>query len=281
MLLADIAYLHTNMGFIGLRAFPAAILGGLESIPGALLGGLLIGLVENLSGAYLDPILGGGPNGAGKTTVFNCISRICRQDSGQIHFEEREISPLKPHAIPGIGIGRTFQNIELFAGLTTLENIVLGRHLRIRSGLFGSLLFTPGARRAENQTRRAAEEIVDFLELETVRHQTVGDLPYGIRKKIEIGRALATAPRLLLLDEPAAGMNAEEREELAFWLRRIKTELHVTLLLVEHDMRFVMQLSDRVCVLDSGRVIAAGIPAEVQENPAVREAYLGRTRRAS
>jgi branched-chain amino acid transport system ATP-binding protein len=216
-----------------------------------------------------------GPNGAGKTTVFNCLSRICRQDSGQIRFHGQEISALGPDAIPGVGIGRTFQNIELFSGMTALQNIMLGRHLTTRTGLLASLLFTPGVRQAESEARRAAEQVIELLELETVRDELVGGLPYGICKRIELGRALALEPELLLLDEPAAGMNAEETAELAWWVREICGGLGIATLLVEHDMHFVMDISDRVCVLNHGQVIATGSPTQVQQHPDVITAYLG------
>ena len=183
--------------------------------------------------------------------------------------------------MPGIGIARTFQNIELFAGLTALDNILLGRHGRMGSGLFGSLLFTRSARRAEIAARRAAEGVIDFLELEAVRDETVATLPYGIRKRVELGRALALEPELLLLDEPATGMNAEETEELAFWISEIQGGLGITVLLVEHDMHFVMDLSDRVCVLDAGQIVTAGRPVDVQRHPDVIAAYLGGTAHAA
>ena len=222
-----------------------------------------------------------GPNGAGKTTVFNCIGRIYRQNAGSIRFKGQDISRLKPHRVPGIGIARTFQNIELFAGLTALDNILLGRHGRMVSGLFRTLLFTRSVRQAETAARRAAEEVIDFLELEAVRDETAAALPYGIRKRIELGRALALEPELLLLDEPAAGMNSEEAEELAFWVSEIRGDLDITVLLVEHDMHFVMDLSDRVCVLDAGQTVTTGRPEDVQRHPEVIAAYLGGTAHAA
>jgi branched-chain amino acid transport system ATP-binding protein len=216
-----------------------------------------------------------GPNGAGKTTLFNCISRICRQDRGEIRFQGREISGLQPHQVAGLGIARTFQNLELFAGLSALENILLGCHLHPRASLAANLLWTRQARAAEVASREAAEEVIDLLALEGVRHRPAGELPYGLRKRVELARALALKPALLLLDEPAAGLSTEEREELAWWVGEIRGGLGVTVFLVEHDMRFVMDLSDQVCVLDHGEVIAQGTPMAVQQDARVAAAYLG------
>lgn len=216
-----------------------------------------------------------GPNGAGKTTVFNCLSRIVRQDSGTIHFKGKEISHLATHEVARVGIARTFQNLELFPGLSALDNILIGCHLSANTRLWESLLYTRSARRAEDASRERAEEIIDFLELEASRKILVANLPYGTRKRVEIGRALALHPELLLLDEPAAGLNAEEMEELAFWIQEIRARKNITFLLVEHDMHFVMDLSDRVAVLDHGELIFEGRPDEVQSSERVIEAYLG------
>jgi len=216
-----------------------------------------------------------GPNGAGKTTVFNVLSRICRQHSGAVRFDGRDISHLGPHRVARAGIARTFQNLELFPGLSALDNILVGCHLSVRSSLWESVLWTRSAARAEAEARDRAERVIEFLELEAHRKVLVADLPYGVRKRIEIGRALALEPRLLLLDEPAAGLNAEEMEELAFWLQEIRYQKQMTLLLVEHDMHFVMDLSDRVAVLDHGELIFEGRPEEVQSNERVIGAYLG------
>jgi len=222
-----------------------------------------------------------GPNGAGKTTVFNCINRICRQDSGDIVFDGHELSHRKRHEVPRLGIARTFQNIELFGGMTVLENILSGCHNRIDTSLLGTLLFTPKVRSMETAARRAAEEVIEFLELEAVRRMPVVALPYGIRKRVELGRALALEPKLLLLDEPAAGLNTEETEELAFWVQEIRSDHGITLFFVEHDLQFVMDLSDRVCVLDHGRVIAEGRPEEIGGDSRVVDAYLGKNNHAT
>lgn len=216
-----------------------------------------------------------GPNGAGKTSIFNCLNGVYRPQEGSILFDGSEIIGMKPHRIAELGVARTFQNIELFANLTVLDNILLGRNLRMKSGVLASAIYWGPARREETEHRRRAEEIIDFLEIEAYRKSLVGMLPYGIQKRVELGRALAMDPKLLLLDEPAAGMNLEETEDMARFILDIQEELGVAMILVEHDMGLVMDIADRVMVLDFGEQIAIGSPAEVQANPDVIAAYLG------
>jgi branched-chain amino acid transport system ATP-binding protein len=219
-----------------------------------------------------------GPNGAGKTTLFNCINGIYKPDHGQILFKEKKIQRKKPHQIAKLGIARTFQNIELFTNMNTMENIMLGRHIFMKTGLFhGALLWGKRsfAGKEEMTHRRKVEEIIDFLDLQSARNKLVGGLPYGVQKLIELGRALALEPELLLLDEPCAGMNAEEKQDIIFWIKDIQDEMGISILLIEHDMTMVMDVSDRILAINFGCSIAEGTPEEVREHPEVLKAYLG------
>jgi branched-chain amino acid transport system ATP-binding protein len=217
-----------------------------------------------------------GPNGAGKTSVFNTISGFYRPAAGRIRFEGQDITRLAPPKRAALGLARTFQNIALFRGLTVLDNIKLGRHCHLKTGPLGALFYTPAARREEEALRTEVEErIIDFLEIDHIRKAPVGALSYGLQKRVELARALAMRPRLLLLDEPVAGMNREETEDMARFILEVRREWGVTVLMVEHDMGMVMDLSDHVVVLNFGQVIAQGLPRQVQGNPEVVKAYLG------
>ncbi|MEV4659506.1 ABC transporter ATP-binding protein [Micromonospora sp. NPDC049301] len=221
-----------------------------------------------------------GPNGAGKTSVFNVLSGVYRPQAGRVVFDGVDLIGRRPHEIAALGLARTFQNVELFANLTVLENLLLGRHHHLRYGTLAAIAWWGRARRAELAARAAVEEIVEFLELEQWRRMPVGLLPYGVQKRVELGRALAMEPKLLLLDEPVGGMNLEETEDMARYILDVREELGIPIVLVEHDMGLVMDLADRVLVVDFGQPVATGTPAEIQAHPDVVRAYLGEVSRA-
>ena len=216
-----------------------------------------------------------GPNGAGKTSMVNCVSGRYRPTEGRVSFEGRDITRMGANRRAAVGIGRTFQNLALFGHMSVLQNIMVGRHHLMRAGFLRGMLHWGGAQKEEIEHRRAVEEIIDFLEIQHVRHAPAGTLSYGLRKRVELARAVAVSPRLILLDEPMAGMNLEEKEDMARFIIDLNQEWGMTVLMIEHDMGVVMDISHRVMVLDFGRKLVEGTPAEVLAHPQVRRAYLG------
>jgi len=216
-----------------------------------------------------------GPNGAGKTSIFNLISRLYEADSGNIEFQGEIISNLPPHNIARLGIARTFQNTELFEHETVLKNMLIGRHVHRKTILLSELLFLPGVAKQELRFRQVVEDVIDLLDLQSYRDQVIGSLPYGVRKMVEVARALCIQPKLLLLDEPSSGLNPEETEDVAFWIEDINQDFGATIIMVEHDMNLVTRVSNRVMALADGAVLAVGSPEEIQNHPEVLRAYLG------
>jgi branched-chain amino acid transport system ATP-binding protein len=216
-----------------------------------------------------------GPNGAGKTSIFNLISRLYTPTSGRLFFEGQDITTTPPHRIAKMGIARTFQNIELFDNATLLANLLVGRHCHSRTQLWQELLFLPNVKWAERKHRAKVEEVIELLDLQAYRDKIIAGLPYGVRKVTELARALCSEPKLILLDEPSSGLNVEETDDMSYWIRDIRNELGITVLMVEHDMTLVNRVSDRVLALSYGKVLASGTPAEVQSHPDVVAAYLG------
>ncbi|MBI1846575.1 MAG: ABC transporter ATP-binding protein [Candidatus Rokubacteria bacterium] len=238
------------------------------------------GGVQAVSGVSFDVAKGEivsviGPNGAGKTTLLNCISGVFHPERGRIVLEGEDVTHLRPPQIAARGVARTFQNIALFRGMTVIDNLMLGRHLHMRNGVLRSMLYWGAGQREEVAHRKVVEDIVDFLEIEAIRKRPVGSLPYGLQKRVELGRALALHPKVLLLDEPMGGMNIEEKEDMARFILDVSDEWGTTIILIEHDMGVVMDISRRVVVLDLGQKIAEGTPTEVKANPLVVKAYLG------
>jgi len=217
-----------------------------------------------------------GPNGAGKSTIFNLISRFYEATTGSIKFNGQDITKLGAEAIAPLGIARTFQNIELFDQSSVLQNLLVGRHCQRKTGFIAHALFLPSVRREEIEHREKIEEVIEFLDLQAYREKMIAGLPYGVRKVVELARALASGPKLLLLDEPASGLSVEETQDMAFWIEDIQKDMGVSVLMVEHDMGLVSQVSDRVLAIDHGAMLAMGTTREVQSHPAVIEAYLGR-----
>ena len=216
-----------------------------------------------------------GPNGAGKTSIFNLISRLYNPTSGRLFFKDQDITQVPPHEIAKMGIARTFQNIELFDNASVLANLLVGRHCHRTTNMLQEMLFLPGVRRAEKEHRKKVEEVIEFLDLQPFRDKIIAGLPYGVRKVIEVARALCSEPKIILLDEPSSGLNVEETDDMSFWIRDIRTDLGITVLMVEHDMTLVNRVSDRVLALNYGKVLASGTPKEVQSHPDVVAAYLG------